>query len=690
MNCVLCGSSFNQKIQVIQHYEKRHRIEIKSERLRFFSEAEFYDWKKSIEITMTCHFAKRNSHYYKSHSLITFTCHRSGNYVSKANARKSKLMGSKKVNGLCPAEIKLHVTKTGTLNVLFTETHIGHSIGTEEESSHIFYISKKDRCRITSKIRSDIPLSGKLNEASEVKNLDSDKLHPMNNENLQGNLFSRNFQINTNRFTFDDVEIENFVDRNSASILYYKIEGAYDPDFSFINEDDAVLIFMNAKQEDKLKKFGGDVIALDTTNGSNEQNLILQILLVVDEYQESYPVVFGLSNRNNESFTEMFLCYIKDKIGTLQPNILMTDMEESNYNNWIKVMGKPKKRVYCPWFVHEKWKKDLKMISSESKRVSTKAKLYDLAIETNISVFHEKLSCFICDKDGELAHFLSYFQSNYLNNVEYWAYCYRILNGIKTNLYVKSFSKYSKYRYTGGRSPVIKNMSTGIQIIEKYLKRKRIDLKRMKSSRKLAMKLSTLKQRHDVIEINKICNGNNVNAYVEKTEIPNEWQVGSFVSPNDRIIEIYLVKQVLPLKCDNCPLVCEKCDICFHQFQCTCDDSSIELNMCKHIHALGLFLKYDSEMKETVTEFIFAEPPSGNINELIVNENISKFDEVHESTPEKMEDESQENERREIEAIFRQLMQNANTVEDLHMIREGLKILTTNLDEYNEVYKTIL
>ena len=36
----------------------------------------------------------------------------------------------------------------------------------------------------------------------------------------------------------------------------------------------------------------------------------------------------------------------------------------------------------------------------------------------------------------------------------------------------------------------------------------------------------------------------------------------------------------------NCPLRCTECDICIHQYSCTCPDSLVRLTICKHIHLL--------------------------------------------------------------------------------------------------------
>lgn len=53
--------------------------------------------------------------------------------------------------------------------------------------------------------------------------------------------------------------------------------------------------------------------------------------------------------------------------------------------------------------------------------------------------------------------------------------------------------------------------------------------------------------------------------------------------------ESYLI-ETLNLDC-NCDLICTDCNACIHAYTCTCLDSSIKWNMCKHIHFLCIHLK---------------------------------------------------------------------------------------------------
>lgn len=226
MRCILCRVSFAQRIKVISHYEDSHGIEIKSENLQFRMEKEYLEWKINVETNTTCKFRKRCCHKNKEHLLILYFCHRSGTYESQAHVRRSKFTGSKKLNGFCPAEIKLY-NKKRILDVIFVKTHVGHLIGTEEELSHISYINYDDRKLIASRITARIPMNLEPavddDEESIPENTNVFKKHVLNCKDLFDTvLVSEDLVTDRSRIISD---VDKFVARNASSILYYKKAG---------------------------------------------------------------------------------------------------------------------------------------------------------------------------------------------------------------------------------------------------------------------------------------------------------------------------------------------------------------------------------------------------------------------------------------------------------------------------------
>lgn len=95
---------------------------------------------------------------------------------------------------------------------------------------------------------------------------------------------------------------------------------------------------------------------------------------------------------------------------------------------------------------------------------------------------------------------------------------------------------------------------------------------------KLCTKLTDLRHRHKTSETL------NVNTVIE-TE--TGWAV-----PSNSSNEIYNIEEINP-DC-QCKLTCNDCLACFHQYTCSCIDSCIKWNMCKHIHLVCTYIKKNS------------------------------------------------------------------------------------------------
>lgn len=125
---------------------------------------------------------------------------------------------------------------------------------------------------------------------------------------------------------------------------------------------------MNKNQERNLKRYGYKTICFDGTHGSNPNGFILHTLLVTDVDCEGYPVAFLLTNRNDEVVISVLLEKIKDRLGSVSPKTIMSDMQTSYFNSWLKKMGPVNHKLFCTWHVHEAWRKNLSKIKNKEKK----------------------------------------------------------------------------------------------------------------------------------------------------------------------------------------------------------------------------------------------------------------------------------------------------------------------------------
>jgi hypothetical protein len=63
--------------------------------------------------------------------------------------------------------------------------------------------------------------------------------------------------------------------------------------------NDFALAIMNPEMEYMLKTYGQRIICMDGTHGTNPYNYELTTVLVLDDQNIDYPVVFLISNRND-------------------------------------------------------------------------------------------------------------------------------------------------------------------------------------------------------------------------------------------------------------------------------------------------------------------------------------------------------------------------------------------------------
>lgn len=109
----------------------------------FFSPLEFKVWKENIEKEEFCSYIQHRSSTTKlsGEKNAHYLCHRSGYFQSRSNNKRlTKGLGSKKINGYCPATLEVQIKKDGLVKVKHNKTHFGH----DDRIGHMF-LSKNDR-----------------------------------------------------------------------------------------------------------------------------------------------------------------------------------------------------------------------------------------------------------------------------------------------------------------------------------------------------------------------------------------------------------------------------------------------------------------------------------------------------------------------------------------------------------------
>ena len=100
-----------------------------------------------------------------------------------------------------------------------------------------------------------------------------------------------------------------------------------------------------------LKEFGNNVICIDSTFKTTGYDFTLITILVIDEFGEGYPVAWCLTSREDQELVSLFFETIKNKIGMVTPQWIMTDDADQFYNSWKTVFSEDTQKLLCTWHV---------------------------------------------------------------------------------------------------------------------------------------------------------------------------------------------------------------------------------------------------------------------------------------------------------------------------------------------------
>ncbi|GFT55346.1 uncharacterized protein TNCV_1078361 [Trichonephila clavipes] len=283
--------------------------------------------------------------------------------------RHLKTQGSNKIDGYCPAEIKVFVSETGACSIKFCKTHLGH----RNDIGHVS-LTDFERQHIATKIASKIPFDEILDEIRDsVTDSKLERIHLLTKKDLYNIENCFNIGSNAIKLKDDGTSVDAWVNeiesKNDSCILFYKPQGVTSAMHPELKSDDFVLIIINDAQCEMLKKYVSH-ICIDGTHGTNGYDFEFITLLILDDIRQGFPCSFFISNRTDHFVLEIFFAKIKEKISEICPTVFMSDMAESFFNAWCNTFqSKPKHRLFCTWHVDRARRKNLHKIQSREMRL---------------------------------------------------------------------------------------------------------------------------------------------------------------------------------------------------------------------------------------------------------------------------------------------------------------------------------
>ncbi|XP_063969505.1 uncharacterized protein LOC135157532 isoform X1 [Lytechinus pictus] len=574
----------------------------------------FLRWKRQYEQTNKCSFVTaKGATETEQVSMQTFYCNRSGFFTSKGSGKRSqKAQGSCKINGHCTAGISAKTClMTGSVGVVLTKTHYGHG----EDLGHL-KLSQEERIAIGQKLAQGISVDRILDDIRSSLSSSLERHHLVTKKDVKN--IERSLGLNgISRHNNDATSVSLWVqevgaDSDSNPVLLYKEQGAPCPDSLDLGLDDFALGIMTPVQRDMLRAFGNNIICMDATHGTNAYDFCLVTVMVVDEFGEGFPVAWLISNREDRVVLTAFLEKVKDMVGSLQAKWIMTDDAEQYYGAWVAAFAHEPSKLLCTWHVDRAWRGALRAhISGNVELQSTVYKtLRCLLDETEVTKFELMLDQVLddLDSDARTCRFGQYFKKGYAQRKEQWAVCYRKGARINTNMYVEAFHHSLKYIYMKGFAN--RRVDKCVTLLMQFVRDKTFDRLVKLQKGKKSRRINDIDSRHrqslklDSSAVKEVC--------------ANKWEVSSSDGKH-----VYIVEKNVAC-CVSCPLACKECQVCVHEFSCTCIDGVVRGTLCKHVHLVSRTVysnRQDGVVGIRNVEQPAAQPPA---EEQIIQELASK------------------------------------------------------------------
>ncbi|KAK3918851.1 Transcription factor hamlet [Frankliniella fusca] len=576
-----CDVKVNHGTNVMNHLKDAHDTAMVREELHFDSYNDFEHWKEEMcNETLTQYTQLRGKKVLDNgDERIYLNCHRSGETRPQGNGIRlrdpSKIVKTGKV---CPARIVITTSADG-VDVTYFKTHVGHVCCLK-----YLRCSHRDRAHIAGLLKDKVPMKVILEEiASQVP---SQRRHAIDSQDIHNII--RDFNLDTSRCNKEDaVSVDVWVDQmgclevKDSPVIFYKrqnemkIGDRFVKVEQFLEPEDFLLVIMTPYQRKMAEKFASSRILIDSTHGTNQYDFQLTTLLTIDEFGAGVPFAFCISNRINETAMKAFFSSVKAVIGPINTEVFMSDDYPAYHNAWCQIMSEPAYYLLCLWHVQRNWKKNVLLIKNNVKQAEIYRALQVLLVEMDENDFFYLRDAFLqmCKEDVDTAEFGEYFRKKYASNYSKWAFRYRQGLRLNTNMYLEAMHKKLKYIYLDGTANkrVDKCIAALLKLSNSVTHDRFVRLVKNKATFRMK---AILKSHHTSMEIKE-----DMITTIHDGEV---WDVKSSDINN---LEVYRVVQDPKLKCQGCPLTCWGCGVCVHKYACTCIDSLIRGNFCKHIHA---------------------------------------------------------------------------------------------------------
>ena len=461
--------------------------------------------------------------------------------------------GTCKIEKNCTSTMKVTKNTDSIIIVEVCYTHYGH----QKELQHI-WLSKARRQEIAAKLQRGVSKERILDDIRNRLGASLSRHHIVESRDILN--IKKEFGLNEVQHHDNDQQsvfawIKEWETSDSNPVLFYKLQGEECPDKSLsLSKNDVIVILQTEEQKHLARQFGHKGVCCDSTHGTNAYDFFLTTVLIVDEFGEGVPIAWCISNHEDYNMMKIFFSKVKDNVGSISPAWLMSDIVTQFYDAFVAVNVCQPKKLLCTWHVDKAWQEAIRQkINNVGKQADVYTMMRTVLEETDEASFQDRLSTLVTGlaSSQETRSFYEYFNSYWASKTSEWAYCYRLREGINTNMFVEAFHRVFKYKYLRGKSN--RRLDNCLFHLLKYSRDKCferiIKLAKGKSSKRINMIHGRHRQSLE-LSFNRI----------SSTESSTVWKIQSSEGA-----EKYSVEKI-DEECDvrECMLRCHECKICCH------------------------------------------------------------------------------------------------------------------------------
>lgn len=589
----------------------------------FFTVLDFLRWKDEFERQEKSRFVKKSGSRLREEGIRVgyYYCNRSGTYVSQSKGMKNpKKKGTAKTNNHCTASITCFELPNGKLDVKICSTHYGH----ESELQHL-RLTQTEKFQIAEQLCRGVPREMVLDSVRASTGSDIERIHLITIKDVKNIEKAYGIQANTNEKTTNMYYnltdwISNIMASDNGPVLYFKEEGTLN-----CKDHDITLILLTKGQIEVLKKYsinGVFYISTFITKSKNVpyyQNFYIRptlmnviTLMLLDDLNEAVPVSFMLTHDLNSKKFKIFFESLKKRVPQMSASAVFTDDKNEIFETWCSVFQQEPLHFWSNRFVDSDWRENLAYITDEELQVSIYEKLYSFLELNDAEKLESQLASYISDLQTGVvtSKFGNYFSSKYIGTEVMWAGCFG-KQSVGINAQLKMEVTHNEIEEITNKKHWDRNFL--VRIVQHLLKS--VSEKQCVRQSKLQRQIQELPSHHKLAL--------NVKPESIHQESDSCWRVESAKDPVNIFSHVSCQSY---LYCDDtvCALSCAKCNVCAHQFKCSCKVYMFDRTMCKHIHAVALFVA-----PKSVATSIKEEPPTTDKENKVDKPKLCLYSEWH-------------------------------------------------------------